>query len=163
LTLFRCLARSAPTNVNFGLILFSSAPILTIFSHGQDYILSTLVLSIFLIQRKLNKVTSPISEKAMSITLGLLINWTNQSLIQVLLISAFYLIILRYLLHIDIFSMLHSCLLLALSTTVNAYLLSLGGDIQYLAYNFQALVFGICVFSLLPLSELDKNSNKINE
>jgi hypothetical protein len=144
-------------------MFFSVAPILTIFSHGQDYILSTFVLSIFLIQRTLNKVKNPLSEKAIPIALGLLINWTNQSLTQVLLISAFYLIILRYLLNIDLFSMLYSFLVLALSTTINAYLLSLGGDIQYLAYNFQALVFGICVFSFLAPSELDNMSNNLNE
>jgi hypothetical protein len=158
MALIRFLRNLKSKDSHSGLVLLSAAPILTIFSHGQDYILSAFVLGLVLLQVNLKQNVSRIHQICVPISLGLLVNWTNPSLPQAFLIYTFLIMILRFFLNAKPTLILVSILIFAISTSINAYLHSQGGDIQYLAYNFQALIFGICVFaSYVQLESLKSN------
>lgn len=147
LFLYRNLKLENSSEMNIGLLLFSAAPILTVFSHGQDFILSTLILGFLAMKVDMGENTKFVFKVNVYAALGLLVNWTNQSLSQAFFIFLFLLFILIFPLQSRKLFISISLLLFTLSVFINAFLLSQGGDIQYVAYNFQALLFGLCTFA----------------
>lgn len=133
-------------NPHLGLVLFSAAPILTIFSHGQDFLLSTLALAFFLLKLEENLRLQFTQSFSLVVSLGFLVNWTNENWIPGLLSTLLLALILVDKFNAKGILILSAIAISLVSTALNAHLLSLGGDIQYQTYNFQALLFGIACF-----------------
>lgn len=140
---------------NQGLILFAASPIITIFAHGQDFILSTLVLVVVLLSFRAQQVRTIVGRNYLIIATGLVVNWTNEQLLAVLPI----LLMVAFTLNRSNISKGYVSIALGIascSVLLLRHLLNYDGDIQYVAYNFQALVFGLTVF----FAAINKKVNK---
>lgn len=143
LLVLSALMSTNPKNPSVGLLVFSAAPILTVFSHGQDFLLSTLSLGVVILNS--NRVSMGEITKLfnISLALGLLINWTNQSVIPAFFAMALLILILWQIKKIKWNLIVATVLFFLLSICLNFYIVDFFGDIQYLVYNFQAMLFGL--------------------
>ena len=132
---------------NQALVLLAAAPVITIFSHGQDFIFSTLVLVAVTLGYHSLKSMQYWSKIYFAFAIGLLINWTNEQFIPAVLIHSL-LVIALISVRIDSRIIIGAFLLNASSTFILHMLLNNPGDVQYQAYNLQALLFGTFTFLL---------------
>ena len=143
--MFKALLKHGANKKNQGLVLFAASPIITVFAHGQDFIVSTLVLVVVLLYFGAQPAGIIVGRNYLIIATGLLINWTNEQVLAVLPILFVIAITLNRV------NMSKGNVSLALSIAFCSmlflrHLLNQDGDIQYVAYNFQALIFGLTVF-----------------
>ena len=128
-----------------GLILFAASPTITLFAHGQDFIVSTLVLAVLLLYFGTQPVGTMVGRNYLIIATGLVVNWTNEQILAALPI----LFVIAITLNSTNMSKGYVSIALGIagcSTLFLRQLLNQDGDIQYVAYNFQALIFGLTVF-----------------
>ena len=137
-----------------GLIIFAAAPIITVFSHGQDFLISTLVLVALILRPRREVESFRRSNNYLVLALGLVVNWTNEQVFYSFLALALYGLVL---LIMDLSKRIILLVLVinGLSTVILNSLLKAPGDLQYLTYNFQALVFGLlCFFAITKRDSL---------
>jgi hypothetical protein len=143
--MFKALLKHGANKKNQGLVLFAASPIITVFAHGQDFIVSTLVLVVVLLYFGAQPAGIIVGRNYLIIATGLLINWTNEQVLAVLPILFVIAITLNSVNmnkgNVSLALGIACCSMLFLR-----HLLNQDGDIQYVAYNFQALIFGLTVF-----------------
>ena len=146
--LFWTLLAKSHSKQEQGLILIAAAPVITVFAHGQDFILSTLVLAVLALRYQAVKKTQNCSAIYFTIAMGLLINWTNEQVIPAIMIHLLLATVLAVT-GMDRRIAIPIVVLNAISTFALSTFLNKPGDLQYLAYNFQALFFGVFTFLLV--------------
>jgi hypothetical protein len=143
--MFKSLSRCNGDREIQGIILLAASPVITIFSHGQDFIVSTLVLVYLLLKHNYGLEITKNLKVYLFLALGLLVNWTNEQAIFALPV----LVALGLALAISAMpnqAILMVVIINVISLIVSGLLFSQEGDIQYVFYNFQALAFGLSIF-----------------
>jgi len=126
---------------NLGLVLMSAAPVLTIFAHGQDFILSSIVMAHFIASGKTNE--NSLNKFYVVLQVALLINWTSEGYTKAIMVILFLLLVLIMVSSLEGLVVHLGIGLGALITFYLAVLLKVDWHVQFVSYNFFALIFGI--------------------